>query len=580
MTQPVSGSYHPHPIDLSGEATIPSGTPDRFERVDVLRDLSVPMRDGVHLAADVYLPRDAGPVPVIVTRLPYSKTIDFIAEPSLGEFWARKGFGFVCQDVRGRFASEGAFDPPCGRHEIDDGTDTIEWITRQPWSNGRVGMWGESYYGYTCWCGAMGGHPALCCIAPGNPIAFDVYNFAYRQGAFPFNAVGAWAIGMDGSRYNPFEGFDEWTLPLGELPDRMGLEGRLFKDWLAHPSRDAFWSCLDLTDGYAKIAVPTLLWGGWYDNIQGPWMEDWREICRQSPDARHKHLLVGPWDHEGTANWTGRIGPLQVGRHGAHRHDVTQAFFDHYLAQRDNGFDQRPRVEIFVMGDNCWRFEDDWPLTRAESTAFYLHSGGRANTLSGDGRLDRSEPDDEPPDSFTYDPEHPVTDTLYTDLWAQAAEFSDRREVEQREDVLVYTSEPFDADVEISGQVKALVHAASSAPDTDITATLVDVFEDGYALQIQHGIVRASFRDSNVEPSPLEPGCVYPFAIDLWWTSHVFKSGHRLRLEISSSRFDEFDRNLNRGEPSATARDPITAQQTVHHSALYPSRLVLPLVPR
>ena len=572
MTEQQGGSYHPVAVDIEAASEIPSGTEDRFADVEIRRDVMAGMRDGVCLCADVYLPAGAGKVPAVLTRHPYGKNVEFMEMALLGEFWARKGYAFVCQDVRGRFDSEGSFESPFGRHEIADGFDTIECITGQDWSDGKVGMWGESYYGFTSYCGAIGAHQALKCIAPGNPAPFELYSIIYRQGVFPLNAMGNWALAMDGKRYNSFDGLDDWTLPLSAIPDRMGQPGKMFKQWVTQPSRGAAaWRDGDLTDCYGKVAVPTLLWGGWYDNIQGPWMADWLKIVPQSPAPEHKHMLIGPWDHEGISNFTGTIGPLAVGKQGAYLWDTTQAFFDHYLMGLENGFDQRPRNEIFIMGDNAWRFEEEWPLSRAVDNIFYLNGGGGLGTAKAD---------DDAPDSFVYDPADPVGDTLGTDTWAAIASLGDRRGTEERDDVLVYTSEPLETDMEITGNIRAELHAASSAPDTDFAVTLVDVFEDGYAHQIQHGVVRASHRDPEVEPSPIEPGRVYAYAIDLWWTSHVVKRGHRIRVEISSSRFNEFDRNLNNGEAQGRGANPIPATQTVHHSAEHPSRIVLPVVPR
>ena len=572
MSDEQGGSYHPGVTDVEVASEIPSGTKDRFTDVEVRRDLMVEMSDGIHLFADVYLPQGARKVPAILTRHPYGKNEEFMGMASIGEYLARKGYAFVCQDVRGRFASEGAFDSPFGRHEIQDGFDTIEWIVEQDWSDSTVGMWGESYYGFTAYCGAIGGHRALKCIAPGDPTSFELYDFIYRQGALPLNAAGTWAMAMDSKRYNPFDGLDYWTLPLTAIPDRMGQPGAMYKRWVTRPERgDSQWRSGDLTDCFGKIAVPTLLWGGWYDNIQGPWMADWQKIITQSPVPEHKHLMVGPWDHEGISNFTGVVGPLVVGKNLAYRWDTIQAFFDHYMMGEDNGFDQRSRVEIFVMGDNTWRFEESWPLTRAIDTDFYLNS---------DGRLGLAQPDDAGSDSFVYDPAHPVADTLGSDLWAAIDFLDDRRATEARDDVLVYTSEALKEDMEITGNVRAELHAASSAVDTDFTVTLVDVLEDGYTHQIQHGIIRASYRDPETKPNPIEPGRVYAYRIDLWSTSYVVKRGHRIRIEVSSSRFNEFDRNLNSGEPQGEGVNPIAATQTIHRSADHPSRIILPIVPR
>lgn len=567
MTENQGIGYHPGITEDVAPDAIPSGTEDRVTANEVRRDVYATMRDGVRLCADVYLPLGAStgkvPVPTILTRHPYGKNTKFMGMRETGEFWARKGYAFVCQDVRGRFGSDGTFDAPVGRHEIADGFDTIDWIANQEWSSGDVGMWGESYYGFTSYCGAISGHPALKCIAPGDPAPFSLHDIIYRQGAFALNAMGLWSLGMNAQRYNSFDGLDCRTLPLQAIPDSMTHSGELFRQWATRPSGDdPVWRYADLSDCVDKIAVPTLLWGGWYDNIQGPWLADWQKIIAASPAPEHKHLLIGPWDHEGTSNFTGMVGPLAVGSQAVRRWDTTQAFFDRYLMGLDNGFERRQPVEIFVMGDNAWRFEAEWPPARAADTAFYLH---------GDGGLGPAMADDETPNSYVYDPANPADDTAGSDIWAAIAGLADRRAIEQRDDVLIYTSAVLDDDMEITGQITAELHAASSAVDTDFTVTLVDVFVDGYAHQIQHGIIRTG---------AIEPGRVHAHAIDLWSTSHVVKRGHRLRVEISSSRFDEFDRNLNSGEPQGEGVNPVPATQTIHHSPDHPSHITLPLVPR
>jgi len=574
-------SYHPHPITLPPGTSAPTGTPDRFEAFDLISDEMVVTHDGARLATDVYLPRGAkGPVPAILTRLPYGKTVDFMGMAGHGAYWARKGYAFVCQDVRGRFGSDGVFDAPLGSHEIADSHDTIDWVARQPWSNGRVGMWGESYYGFTAWCGAMSGHPALAAICPADPAGFDLYDLFWRQGCFPLNVMGAWGLAMEAKDFLPFDGYDPWILPLADTPEAMAAPGRLYRDWLGHETRGDFWADGDLRAYHDKIAVPVLLWGGWYDNIMGPWMADILEVRAKSPNPENKHLLVGPWDHESAPNYTGKVGAMEVGFHGVHRADTVQAFFDHYLAGIDNGFDARPKTEIFVMGENTWRFEESWPPAAMVPTPYYLHGNGAANTRDGDGRLDTTAPGDEPADNYVYDPLDPVADTVGTEPWAAAAEMKDRGPIEDRPDVLCYSSAALETALEITGPIAMHLHAASSAVDTDFAVCLVDVFPDGHAHEIQHGIVRASHRDPDAAPGPIEPGRVYAYEIDLWWTSHVVLPGHRLRLEITSSRFNAYARNLNSGEAVLTGCHPVMATQTIHHDRAFPSAIVLPVIPR
>jgi len=559
---------------------IPSGTPDRFAAADVTHDRMVAMRDGVRLATDVYLPRGAaGPLPAVLVRLPYGKTDDHCAMPMTAAWFARKGYACTVQDVRGKFDSEGRFDPAHQAIEIADTYDTIDWVARQPWSDGRVGMWGESYYGMTSLAGGIGQHPALKAIAPGN-ITLDLYPIVFRGGAFCLNAMGQWALAMAAQGYNDLSGVDVRHLPLADIPRRAGIESPIFDAFMANPVRGAYWERHGMPQGYERLKVPTLWWGGWYDNLMGGQLADWMKVSANNGHADHIRLMIGPWDHDGTADHTVKACCLPVGETARHRWDTYQAFFDRYLMGLDNGWGRAGPVEIFVMGDNRWRVESEWPLARTRYTPVYLHSGGKANTLDGDGRLGFEPPGAEPADRFVYDPDNPVADTVGRSMWAFAGQMGDRRTVERRADVLVYTSDPLDRALEITGPLEARLFVASSARDTDFTVNLVDVFSDGTANPIQDGILRMSYRSSESHPTPIEPGCVYEVRIDLWATSYVVAAGHRLRVEVSSSAFDRYDRNPNTGEPFGAAGKGIPATQTVLHDAAHPSRIVLPVIPR
>lgn len=555
----------------------PSGTKDRCNPGRILRDEMVPMSDGVRLATDVYLPDREGPFPTILTRMPYGKTELYCHMPLTGEFWSKKGYAFVAQDVRGKWGSEGVFEPNSNKNEVTDGYDTIEWITNQSWSNHRIGMWGESYYGFTTYAGAVSQHSDLVCIAPGD-ISLDRYRATYRNGALQLNTVGMWAISMMAQEYQDIELVDPWHLPLAEMANAAGVPSAYFDHVIANPTRSKFWKERSLLEGYEEIRIPVLHWGGWYDNYLGPVISDWEILRKRNLGSGHNHLFIGPWDHDGTADKLHRVGRLNVGDGTAkHRWDTFQAFFDHYLMGLDNGFDISSKVQIFVMGANTWRDEKEWPPVGTKYTKYYLHSKGNANSLHGDGMLDTQLPDEEPVDNYAYDPMDPVADTLDMDCWSFAGEMDDRREVEGRRDVLVYTTATLESDIELTGSVTARLYAASSAVDTDFTITLVDVFEDGYANQIQDGIIRASYRDSDIRSSLIEPGRVYGYDVDLWATSYVVKKGHRIRVEVSSSCFNKYDRNPNTGESFGAAVKSVQAKQTIHHSKLYPSCVTLPV---
>jgi hypothetical protein len=289
--------------------------------------------------------------------------------------------------------------------------------------------------------------------------------------------------------------------------------------------------------------------------------------------------LIGPIDHEWTTEYTHKIGKMNIGEKGL-EYDILQQFFDYWLKGVDNSFPKTPRVKIFVIGDNEWRYENEWPLARTKYTKYYFHSNGSANTLNGDGVLDTNKPKDEPSDSYVYDPNDPIAISLETYLWELAKYLKDRTSAEKRADMLVYTTSELEEDLEITGPITVTLYATSSAKDTDFTATLVDVFPTGYAHMIQEGIVRARYRNSDRETSLIEPNKMYEYNIDLWATSHVVKKGHKIRVEISSSNFNRYDRNPNTGNNFGTDAETVKATQTVYHDTKHPSHITLPIIPR
>ncbi len=536
----------------------------------------VPMRDGIRLATDVYLPACDAPFPTILTRLPYGKTEPYCFMPAVARFWNRKGYAAVVQDVRGKWDSEGHFEPNLAANEVPDGYDTIEWIATQPWSNGRVAMWGESYYGFTSYAGATGGHAALVCVAPGD-ISLDRYTATMRYGCLQLNTVGFWAISMTDQKYQDLSDVDCWHLPLKDIANAAGVPSRYYDELMANPLPSPFWEDHGLLPGYDSIRIPVLHWGGWYDNYLGPTIADWRRMNRNNADAKNQHLFIGPWDHEGSADRLHRVGLLPVEPGTAEtRWDTFSAFFDHYLMELDNGFNEGGAVRYYVMGKDVWRDSESWPPVETESVAVYLRSGGAANSSTGNGTLSYDPPAaDEPPDTFLYDPLDPVAETVAYDCWSLAGEMQDRRDIAIRQDVLVYTGPPVPEGLELTGTISAIIHFSSDAVDTDVTVALVDVAPDGSANLIQDGILRCRYRNGLDQTTLLEPGCIYEIAVDLWSTSYALRPGHALRIEISSSNFNRYDRNLNTGEPHGEGSSPVKATQTVFHDSEHPSRVML-----
>ena len=562
-------SYHPAAAEAHTSFTIPSGTPDRASETALIGDVFATMRDGVRLGADVYVPAGLGAVPAIMLRVPYGRRTPDMGLDVVGEFFARKGYACVVQDVRGKFSSEGEFDP--GAHEVEDGYDTVEWATTQDWCDGRVGMWGESYYGATSWAAAISGHEAVRCIAPGD-IGVDRRGSWFRQGALLLNTTGYWAMAMDGREYADLTRIDPYHLPLADMATAAGLEGRFFREIVSRIEDGAWWQLRGLRQLLHRVTCPVLSWGGWYDNYIGPQLSDYAVVLQHHPRPETVHLLVGPWDHEGSAEHTDRAACVQLPRTAGHRWDTYQAFFDRYLREEDNGFGREGNVELFTIGRNDWRHEAAWPPPAMVPTPAYLRAGG---VLTFDAPAT-----DEAPDTFRYDPSDPVDETVGRNCWALCVALGDRRRLDGRDDIASYVSEPLEAALELTGPVTATLHAATSAADTDFTVALCDVFADGTVNPIQDGFVRARYRNGMDDPSPIEPGRVHAYEIDLFATSYVVAAGHRVRVDISSSCFDRYDRNPNTGLPLGQSATTVVAEQAIHHSPATASCVRLPIVRR
>jgi putative CocE/NonD family hydrolase len=560
-------SYHPAAADVHVSFSIPSGTADRADLVDRLDDLYATTRDGVRLGADVYTA--TAPAPAIVIRQPYGRRTAEMGFDEVARFFARKGYACVVQDVRGKFSSGGAFDP--GLHEVDDGYDTVEWVSAQHWCDGRVGLWGESYYGFTSFAAAISGHPAIACIAPGD-IGLDRRAAWLRQGAFLLNTTGYWAMAMDDREYADVTGVDPYHLPLIDMAADAGLEGGFFRAIVEHADDAGWWSGRTLVGRLGDVRVPVLSWGGWYDNYIGPQLDDHRRLLRSHPRPETVHLMVGPWDHEGSGDHTDRAGCLPLPPTAQHRWDTYQAFFDRYLMDIDNGFGEAGAVEVFTLGANRWRHSSSWPPPDVLETPLYLRAD---RSLSLD-----PPPAGEPADGFLYDPLDPVPETVGRNCWALCTAIDDRRRLDDRSDILRYVGPPLDDDLELAGPLVAELYAATTAVDTDFTVTLCDVFEDGTVNTIQDGIIRARYREGRDHPTPVEPGVVNRYRIGLCATSYVVRRGHRLRVDVSSSNFDRYDRNPNTGERFGSSARTVVAEQRIHHAPGQASCVVLPVVTR
>jgi uncharacterized protein len=561
--------------------------------VTVDRNVPAVMRDGVTLRADIYRPKAEGKFPVLLQRTPYNKANG----TKFGLEAAARGFIVIFQDVRGRFTSEGEWYT--FKHESDDGYDSVEWAASLPYSNGKVGMFGGSYVGATQMLAAIAHPPHLAGICPVVTASNYHENWTYQGGAFEQWFNESWTSGLAqdtlsrriAKKTNALEGM--WKLPLGDYPlfnlsepstlSSMSELAPYFLDWLAHPSYDDYWKRISIEEHFSDIQVPALTVAAWYDIFLDGSLRNYTGVRSKGGDGARgsQRLLVVIGGHAGGGQ---KIGDVDFGPAAAQFDEdaVTLHWYEFLFKGVQNDFAKEKTVKIFVMGRNEWRQEDDWPLARAQSTRYFLHSSGTANSLRGTGSLSAMAPRSEVPDHYLYDPSNPVETVggpLCCDSFHLAPGPRDQRAVENRDDVLVFSTPTFAQDTEITGPVKLELFAKSSAVDTDFTAKLVDVSPDGYARNLTEGILRARYRDSKEHPSLMTPGEIYTFTIDLWSTSNVFLKGHTLRLEISSSNFPRFDRNLNTGEAASSARNSVAATNTVYHDAEHPSALVLPIVP-
>jgi uncharacterized protein len=545
----------------------------------------VPMRDGVSLVADVYLPGRTGRFPIILVRTPYDRsTSSYTAD---GEYFSAHGYAVVIQDVRGRGDSPGEFN--AFFQEDVDGYDTVEWAARQDWSDGKVGMMGVSYDGFVEWAAAKLRPPHLVTLvssaAPGRVFREYYYNY----GAVTLYPLQWYMAVSEKTMKDPFYAHSiDWRavfnhLPLATMDEAAGLTSRLWKEYLEHSSLDDYWKRIDLTGRFASIDIPVLHITGWFDWDLPGQMFYYKGMAAVSPAHDRQWLLVGPWTHGGTRNPLPKVGELEFDK------DVLVdikalhvRWFDHWLKDRQNGIDAEPRVNYYSLGEDKWHASATWPPASVQPQIWYLHSDGTANTLAGSGTLSRQLPQEENHDRYIYNPQFPVPTSL--DAWAERANTSmnafDQRFAERRDDVVCYTTAPLRERVTIAGSIKLVLYAASDARDTDFMAKLIDVYPDERAMMMGPGVgvIRARFRDSLSEPSLLVPGKIYRYEIDLNDLAHVFLPGHRIRIEVSSSNFPLYDRNPNTGAAAGNATDLRLARQSIYHDRKRPSQLVLPIV--
>jgi putative CocE/NonD family hydrolase len=550
------------------------------------RDVPVPMRDGTILRADVWRPDHGRPAPVVVARLPYDRSHALIPMSAIDPDRAvAAGFAFVCQDSRGRYGSDGVFRPFVD--EPADGYDTIEWAAAQPWSSGAVGMSGRSYGAGAQWLAAAEQPPHLKALFP-VVIGSDFYDgWIYQGGAFQLGFNVFWALLINVPREAPRAVAHSRHRPYATLPvlREAGPGAAFYFDWLAHETNDSFWKERAYDSRYGRVTVPACNVGGWYDVFLGGTLQNFARMRREGGSAEARagqRLVIGPWGHGSTYGAYPDHSYKVFGEDGLDLTDLQLRFFARHLMGERNRVDEEPPVRLFVMGENRWRDETDWPVPGTRYEPFYLR--GEA----GDGRgLSREAPGEEPPDAYVYDPADPAPTvggptSLPALLFGTSSGPHDQRRIEGRPDVLVYSSAPLEAPLSVVGPLRVTLFAATTAVDTDFVAKLTDVLPDGTSRILAEGVLRARYRQGFEAARPVTPGAVDEYTIDLVATANVFLPGHRVRLIVTSSSFPRFDPNPNTGRALGVdgPGDLRPARQTIFHDRARPSHLLLPVVAR
>lgn len=568
-----------------------------YLNVLVERHVEIPMRDGVVLRATMLRPDAPGKFPALVYRTPYGQE-RYSDEPDFPMVAAQNGYVVFLVDVRGRYTSDGQFE--AYRQEKPDGYDTIEWAGTCEVCDGTVGSWGGSYPGFVQWL-ALSQDPPHYTTAVPTMTPTSSHHFFFMGGGF--NATWFdWFVplivpdlrrraGDDSGPWTGREAYEAWGAQRDAVFRQRPLVGvdllrrwaPYYYEWLTHPDESDWWRFADVEQDFEKIKVPVYLVTGWYDNNYGPvgatrGFNGMRARGGSLAARQRTKLIIGPWTHTNLAITKTRFGELNFGANaGLDFEAFLLRWFDARLRGIDTGIDREPPVRIFTMGANRWRWENEWPPARAQETAWYLSSGGAANTAAGDGALIASEPATASTDRYVFDPSAPVFDARYEESGAL-----DQAAFESRDDVLVYTSAPLQEDTEVTGEMFADLFVSVDQPDTDLAVRITDVHPDGTSYSVngpEAGFLRLRYRNGLHRQELLQPGEIVRVRIGQMLTSNLFKRGHRVRLQVTSSRMPHFDANPNTGEEIATATSLRPATVTVHHGPGTPSRVLLPVIP-
>lgn len=542
----------------------------------VVERAMVPMRDGVSLRTHIYRPVAEGRYPVLLLRGPYDMNATIDKAPTLLRELARRGYVGVAQDVRGRFGSEGEFIALVNEHE--DTFDAVEWCAAQGWSNGRVGITGISYVGFTSYCAAVTKPRGLVAVMPGC-IKYGPEHLSNVPGLAAMCAWFYWA-GQPTPTLQNFRRIDWMHLPLNQIGAEAGLDHPKATMQLEEKGLPGSLSAEEITRRVQSIVVPSQLVCAWYDEFLTENLLNYQRQAQAGGDVR---LVIGPWHHNLEDQTVPSLGKVPIPEIPVNRYYAEmERFFGHYLKTGATTPLEAPgRVLLYVLGSNQWRYEQEWPLSRAVTTPLYLSSGGRANTDRGDGVLSWQPPAEESADFYSYNPLDPIRSVEGVTIWNLFTDgkFGDRATIEARQDVLVYSTAVLEHDIEVTGTIQAVLHAASSAPDTDFIINLIDVYPDGHTQYLCNGVIRVTYRDGLEERKLIEPGQIYEYRFDLRPICNCFQKGHRIRIEITSSDMDRYARNQNVADAPGTTANVAIADQTIHHGGARLSRLELPVIP-
>lgn len=561
------------PLKLWKDPQLPEG-----ERgIEHLGSFMVTLRDKVKLATDVWLPATrSGPVPIVLIRTPYGR----LKQRNAHLYLVDRGYGLVIQDARGRDDSEGRWSPFI--NEKDDGEDTLNWLAEQDWCDGNIGMIGASYSGAVQWLAAATGHPNLkaliSLVTAGTP-----FNDIPQRGGAMLSGILAWAFQVSG-RQNDYSKTqrEDWAellkiRPIRDIPRKaLGHDIPFWLEWMDHSHNDEYWQKADWTKYEEKIKVPALFVSGWYDDDGIGTSQAW-ELCQKN-NPMPTRLILGPWKH--VFNTTREIHNIKFGNNAV-RYDLETLYvkwFERFLRGQKNGVEEAPRAEFYMVNENKWLQTSGWPPPKVKQKKFYLSSEGNAKTSGGNGRLITQLPGNEPADHFTFDPQNPaphIIDVSENELNVP----ENYREMELRDDVLVFTSPPLDRDMILAGYLEAELYASTSAPDTDWVVRLTDVDEKGNSIRLVEGLIRARFRESYENPRALTPGKVYKYNIPMGKIAVRFPRGHRIRVQVTSGAENLVFPNHNTGRDPSDDIEMEKAKQKVYHDAKRPSSISLPILP-